>query len=363
MNRQSPFGSLLAYCRAGFETECARELIERARELRIELEGEPASSSAFVVLHCRPEQAIESLRAKLRFDTLTFARQLVYAGAPVLGMSSDDRITPLLDAAKLLAPRCSAIVLETADTNEAKQLSSLCRALAPKLIASAKTAGLLAEEQPSLPRLHVFFLDSHSAYLAVSDARNGSPWPQGIPRVRLPHGAPSRASAKLAEAFMIFLGDEDEALVKPGLRAVDLGAAPGGWTWTLINRGLRVIAVDNGPLKGDLNDNALVEHLRVDAFRYRPRRPVDWLTCDVAAPPARVARLVSDWIAEGAARQAIFNLKLPMKKRYDEVAHCAALMREQLDTTALRYELRFKQLYHDREEITGFCRVLPRRRR
>ena len=54
----------------------------------------------------------------------------------------------------------------------------------------------------------------------------------GIPRLRLP-GAPSRSAAKLEEALLYFLGDEAERLLRGGMSAVDLGAAPGGWTWIL----------------------------------------------------------------------------------------------------------------------------------
>ena len=99
------------------------------------------------------------------------------------------------------------------------------------------------------------------------------------------------------------------------MHAVDLGAAPGGWTWQLAQRGLRVTAVDNGPLKGAVRDDPLVTHVREDAFRLRPRRPVDWLVCDIVEQPDAHRGAVARWIAEGAARRAIFNLKLPMKKR------------------------------------------------
>ena len=50
----------------------------------------------------------------------------------------------------------------------------------------------------------------------------------------------------------------------------------------------------------------------------------------------------------------MFNLKLPMKKRWDEVQACFALLRE---ACGERLELRAKQLYHDREEITVFARI------
>lgn len=38
--------------------------------------------------------------------------------------------------------------------------------------------------------------------------------------------------------------------------------------------------------------------------------------------PIRVAELVADWFAGGWCTHSIFNLKLPMKKRYEELERC-----------------------------------------
>ena len=116
---------------------------------------------------------------------------------------------------------------------------------------------------------------------------------------------------------------------------------------------MRVTAVDNGPLKGDVAQDPLVTHLRVDGLSYLPRRPVDWMVCDIVEQPSRIAALVARWIAEGHARRSIFNLKLPMKKRYDEVLRCRAIIDETLSRTRVRHRLQLRQLYHDREEVTG----------
>jgi 23S rRNA (cytidine2498-2'-O)-methyltransferase len=138
------------------------------------------------------------------------------------------------------------------------------------------------------------------------------------------------------------------------MRAVDLGAAPGGWTWQLAHRGLRVVAVDNGALKGEVANDPLVTHVREDGLRYRPRRPVDWVTCDIVESPSRIAQLMGDWIGGGHARRALFNLKLPMKKRYDEVERCRAIIAGALARTSVESRLVLRQLYHDREEVTGY---------
>ena len=160
---------------------------------------------------------------------------------------------------------------------------------------------------------------------------------------------------KLAEAFVTFLGERELEMIHAGMRAVDLGAAPGGWTWQLAHRGLRVTAVDNGPLKGEVADDPLVTHLRADGLTYLPRRPVDWLVCDIAEQPSRIATLVGRWIGEGHARRSIFNLKLPMKKRYDEAMRCEPDHRERArGRPECGYRISLRQLYHDREEVTGF---------
>jgi 23S rRNA (cytidine2498-2'-O)-methyltransferase len=78
------------------------------------------------------------------------------------------------------------------------------------------------------------------------------------------------------------------------------------------------------------------------------------MVCDMALPPSRIAVLVARWIGEGHARRAIFNLKLPMKKRYDEVRRCEAILRDALARARIPHTLTLRQLYHDREEVTGY---------
>src|SRR3546814_3744557 len=113
------------------------------------------------------------------------------------------------------------------------------------------------------------------------------------------------------------------------MHAADLGAAPGGWTWVLTRHGVRVSAIDNGPLRQHVLDTGLVEHLRADGFHWQPPRPLDWMVCDMVEQPRRVAERMATWLREGWCRQAIFNLKLPMKKRWDETRLCLDLVAEQ----------------------------------
>lgn len=341
--------SLLLYCRPGFEGECAAEIQDYAAAQGVAGYVKTKPESAYVLFTAYEGNAGE-LAQRLPFRTLVFARQLLATAGLLNDLPVADRIGPLLAA--LPAERFSDVWLETADTNEAKELAGFCRKFAPPFKQALTRAERLAE-QPDLPRLHLFFLSSTAVYPALSWPDNAAAWPQGIPRLRFPAAAPSRSTLKLDEAIQHFLTPaEQEQRLQPGMRAVDLGAAPGGWTWQLVRRHVHVIAVDNGAIDRDLLESGLVEHRRADGFRYRPSKPVDWLVCDMVEQPARIARLVAQWLARGDCREVIFNLKLPMKKRYAEVQRCAAIIAEEL--TGQDYQLAFKQLYHDREEVTGY---------
>ena len=139
--------------------------------------------------------------------------------------------------------------------------------------------------------------------------------------------------------------------LQPGMTAVDLGASPGGWSWQLVHRGLMVTAVDNGAMDPRLLESGQVKHRRADGLDFRPADPVDWMVCDIVESPSRIARVAAKWVAEGWCRETIFNLKLPMKKRWEEVVRCREIIDEVLGGSG--YFLRMKQLYHDREEVTA----------
>jgi len=43
-----------------------------------------------------------------------------------------------------------------------------------------------------------------------------------------------------------------------------------------------------------------------------------------------------------------------MKKRYDAAADCRRIIENQMRQARIGYRISLRQLYHDREEITGF---------
>jgi 23S rRNA (cytidine2498-2'-O)-methyltransferase len=351
--------SIVALCRAGFEPECAQDLAALADAAQAHGAASARLLPGVVMMPLARPLAPARMTRAIASRPPVFAREISIGTAP-LSLPERDRITPIVAAARALGMHCGTLWLEYPDTNDGKHLSAMCRRMEPLLRNALQEAQVLntggnPRLPADLPILHVVFTSKQEACVAASEAGWNSAWPMGIPRLKMPRDVPSRSTLKLAEAFATFLTDDEQLrLLRPGLRAVDLGAAPGGWTWQLAHRGIRVTAVDNGPMKGSVADDPLVSHLRADGLTWRPARPVDWLVCDIVLQPIRIADLVARWIADGAARRAIFNLKLPMKKRYDEVQRCAARMREITDRAGMNAKLALKQLYHDREEVTGY---------
>ncbi|WP_122857267.1 23S rRNA (cytidine(2498)-2'-O)-methyltransferase RlmM, partial [Pseudomonas viridiflava] len=219
-------------------------------------------------------------------------------------------------------------------------------------------AGKLIDD-PRKPRLLLTFKSGREVFLGLADAGNSAMWPMGIPRLKFPREAPSRSTLKLEEAWHHFIPrDQWDERLSGDMTGVDLGAAPGGWTYQLVRRGMLVTAIDNGPMAESLMDTGLVQHLMADGFTYKPRQPVDWMVCDIVEKPARNAALLETWLGEGLCREAVVNLKLPMKQRYAEVRRLLDRIEEGFKERGVRVSIGCKQLYHDREEVTCHLRRL-----
>ena len=342
---------LFLHCRPGFEKECAAEIQELATAAGVYGFIKTREGQAYVIYVTHEPDGAQRLVGQLHFMDLVFARQWFVTTAPLANLPPGDRVGPLVEAAQAL-PAARSLVVETPDTNEGKELSTLGKKLTSPLMAALKKQRLV--DPKSRWHWHLLVLSGQCMYLGVSPVDNRAAWPMGIPRLRQPREAPSRATLKLEEAWHHFIPEyEWDVRLAGGLRAVDLGAAPGGWTWQLVRRGMFVDAVDNGPMAESLMEPGQVTHHREDGFVYQPKKSVDWLVCDIADKPARVANMIALWVSQGWCREAVFNLKLPMKQRYAEVARLRERIEQQCEAAGLDVALAFKQLYHDREEVTG----------
>jgi len=347
--------TLLLHCRPGFEGEVCGEISEHAAILEVAGYAKARPDSACAEFICSEPGGAERLMRRLRFADLIFPRQ--WARGDYLQLPETDRISVLL-AHLADYPVCGSLWLEVLDTNDGKELSNFCRKFEAPLRKALVKAGRL-DEQGKGPRLLLTFKSGREVFVGIAEANNSALWPMGIPRLKFPRQAPSRSTLKLEEAWHHFIPREQwDTRLAAGMTGVDLGAAPGGWTWQLVNRQIKVIAVDNGPMNADLMDSGLVEHFRADGFTFRPKRPVDWMVCDIVEKPARNAALLETWIGEGLCREAVVNLKLPMKQRYAEVKRLLERIADGLAERGVKASIGCKQLYHDREEVTCHLRRL-----
>ena len=358
---------LALYCRAGFEKEMAGEITEKAAELGVFGFANLKENSGYVIFECYQAGDADRLARELKFNQLIFARQMIVVGDLLQNLPENDRISPILEHYQALNPRNSSdIFVETPDTNEAKELLTFCRKFTVPLRNQLKKQGWLAKsgQAKGSMSLHILFVRSGCCYVGYAYNDNRSPFFMGIPRLKFPTDAPSRSTLKLEEAILTFVPQaEEKKRFTEEMTGVDLGACPGGWTYQLVKRGLFVYAVDHGKMATSLHDTGRIEHCAEDGFKFQPpkRKQIDWLVCDMVEQPIRISKLMAKWLINGWCREAIFNLKLPMKKRYQEVQLCLNYLEEELTKQGFWFKIQAKHLYHDREEVTVHVAVLGKK--
>jgi 23S rRNA (cytidine2498-2'-O)-methyltransferase len=181
------------------------------------------------------------------------------------------------------------------------------------------------------------------AFLGLSlCAHNLSSWAGGEIRFRKEPERISRAEFKLLEALAVF-GDEMPARG----RALDLGAAPGGWTRILLERGLEVTAVDPAELDPRVIGRPGLRYIRSRFEDAKLSGRFDVILNDMRLDARDSARLMADaarLAAPGAF--AVMTLKLP-ESRMALTAEAA------LRILARDWTVRgARQLFHNRSEIT-----------
>jgi 23S rRNA (cytidine2498-2'-O)-methyltransferase len=191
--------------------------------------------------------------------------------------------------------------------------------------------------------LSVVCLPAHG-FLGISAAAdNLSDWAGGAHRFKREAGQISRAEFKLLEALEVF-----ELTLPAGGVALDLGAAPGGWTRVLRRHALRVVAVDPADLHPLIESDPAVVHVRQTAGECLPtREQFDVILNDMrmdADGSVRLMILAADSLKP--AGLAVMTLKLPGQRRAQVVARSLDLLRQRYRIVGAR------QLFHNRREIT-----------
>lgn len=208
-------------------------------------------------------------------------------------------------------------------------------------------------EAPWLPGealVQVVLTSPTEGFISVADESTRNVWRRVISRFvggeiepAVDKQAPSRAFAKLVEVERRM-----NRPIRSGETCVDLGASPGSWTYTALERGARVTAIDRSPLRDDLMRNPRLEFLQTDAFRYAPSTPIDWLLSDIIAFPDRIRDLLADWL--GARRCRFFCVTVKFRGRDDDAA--LEDVKRVLATSGYEYCLR--RLNANKNEATAY---------
>ena len=175
---------------------------------------------------------------------------------------------------------------------------------------------------------------------------NLSDWNGGMHRFKKDDSFISRAEFKLQEA----LSDFDINIPALGIKtALDLGAAPGGWTKILLDNGLCVTAVDPADLSESLAHHPNLIHVKDVAQRFlrSKKGPFDILVNDMRMDMMESCKIMLDaapLLTSGGL--AVMTLKLPRSHWYKSTKRALSLLKKAYTVQNAR------QLFHNRSEVT-----------
>ncbi len=296
-----------------------------------------AANPPIYVRHLFPVQAIVPLE-----NSLADLEKLAESAARLPGATDLTAQTPLAVQVRLIGPE---------EDQPANYVYS------PYGIKERIGAALSGQEAIKAPEQIVSVLCiGERAFIGLSPAtENLSSWAGGMRRLAKRPEQVSRAELKLEEALEVFgviLPSQGEAL--------DLGAAPGGWTRLLLEAGLRVSAIDPAALDPRL----LVYGKRLTHFRSYAERFLEIslkdstkkgyyraIVADLRMDAKQAANLLVKYAPLLASDGlALTTLKLPHEApRLNPTRHAA----EALDILRGAYpSVRARQLFHNRQEIT-----------
>jgi 23S rRNA (cytidine2498-2'-O)-methyltransferase len=189
---------------------------------------------------------------------------------------------------------------------------------------------------------HGIIFGSNGAGNALSD------WPGGRVKLAKPKGQVSRAEFKLEELFRTGAVDLPE-----GGKAMDLGAAPGGWSRILLERGFEVWAVDPAELDRRLHGRAGLHHIRTTAgpFLAETEETFDLVVNDMRMEPGLSASIMNSaarHLAPGGL--GIMSVKLQPEHPLPTLDGAMRVLRKAWTPVFVR------QLHHNRNEITVVVR-------
>lgn len=207
----------------------------------------------------------------------------------------------------------------------------------------------LPEERAELgdPVVDVICVDEGERWLG-SHFHSPGRWSDPGARVplELPPEAPSRAYLKLEEGLLW-----SQAPLRAGDTAVEIGSAPGGASYALLQRGLRVVGIDPGRMDPRVLHHPRYEHISKPVNQV-PRETlpdrIQWLLLDMNVSPS-VSLFAVDRLAT-RMREHLLGVLLTLKLNQWKIADELPYMMEHLRAMGM-VKLRATQLPRNRQEI------------
>lgn len=129
-----------------------------------------------------------------------------------------------------------------------------------------------------------------------------------LKEIEPPKEAPSRAYSKIAEATRFF-----NLPFKEGNTVLELGSAPGGASYFLLEQGLKVIGVDPALMDITILNNVNFTHLKLPFERLTQKdipHNIDYLLSDINLPPTVVTKEIERLLHFINPKIIVITLKL-----------------------------------------------------
>jgi 23S rRNA (cytidine2498-2'-O)-methyltransferase len=173
-----------------------------------------------------------------------------------------------------------------------------------------------------------------------------APVPGGRFEIALPPEAPSRAYVKLEEALRW-----SRLPIRKGDVAVEIGSAPGGASWALLQRGVQVAGIDPGEMDPRVASDPNFLHFKSPVAQV-PREmlpdSVEWLLLDMNVEP-RISLFAVDRLASRMS-DTLLGLVLTVKLNQWSFADQIPSMLEHIRAMGMS-RVRATQLSSNRQEI------------
>lgn len=188
------------------------------------------------------------------------------------------------------------------------------------------------------------------AYIGVSSLDNNlSPWTGGVLFYAKDDSIICRAEFKLEEAVGFF-----NIKLENVTNAIDLGAAPGGWSHYLATKGVKVDAVDPATLSKKVTGMKNISHYKMTAQEFsrkyinkRYDLIVNDMKMDTNMSTEIVCELAKHLRSDG---QIVLTLKLPKNGVWKKINQSVMLLRKCFT------DIRVRQLFYNRSEVTVYAK-------